>query len=161
MMPPLLSVKQQATPSKPQVFQDGILELLTPPPSPQTQPPTTSSPLDTLISHLLASKKSLSTIHDVQRANDLCTSTRTALEQTAITTARTSFLRSGITSQVSVLQHVHQNTSSTARQVKSEFESVIRDLDEADARLGATLEQLSGTFVEAKLRPEGRRRGIY
>lgn len=126
-----------------------------PPPSPQTQPPTTSSPLDTLISHLLVSKKSLSTIHDVQRANDLCTSTRTALEQTAITTARTSFLRSGITSQVSVLQHVHQNTSSTARQVKSEFESVLRDLDEADARLGATLEQLSGTFVEAKLRPEG------
>lgn len=56
---------------------------------------------------------------------------------------------------MSVLQHVHQNTSSTARQVKSEFESVIRDLDEADARLGATLEQLSGTFVEAKLRPEG------
>ena len=59
---------------------------------------------------------------------------------------------------MSVLQQVHQNTSTTARQVKSEFESVVRDLDEADARLRATLDQLRGTFVEAKLRPEGEER---
>ncbi|KAL2047319.1 hypothetical protein N7G274_001340 [Stereocaulon virgatum] len=125
--------------------------------SPQQQPValSTISPLDKLVTHLLASKKSLSTIEDVQRANDLCTSTRSAVEQTAVTTARTSFLRSGIMSQLGVLQRVHQNTSTTAKQINSEFESVVRDLDEADARLRATLDALRSTFVETKLRPEG------
>ena len=131
------------------------------PPSPKPQAPSnvsTSAPLETLVSHLLASKKSLSTINDVQRANDLCTSTRTALEQAAVTTARTSFLRSGILSQLSVLQDVHRSTSASARQIKSEFESVVRDLDKADSKLRATLDELRGTFVEAKLRPRGEER---
>ena len=47
----------------------------------------------------------------------------------------------------------------TARQGRAEFEAVVRDLDEADARLRDTLTKLRGTVVEAGLRPEdeGRR----
>ena len=114
-----------------------------------------SSPLERLIPHLVASKRSLSSIIHVQRANDLGTLTRDALRHSAVTTARTSFLHSGITSQVSVLHQVHQSSISTGLQVREEFESVVRDLDEANARLKATLDELRGTLVESKLRPEG------
>ena len=119
-----------------------------------TDPPV-SSPLERLIPHLVASKRSLSAIIYVQRANDLGTFTRDALRHSAVTTARTSFLRSGISSQISVLHQVHQSSLSTSLQVRREFETVVKDLDEANARLNATLDELRGTLVESKLRPEG------
>ncbi|CAD6564829.1 MAG: autophagy protein 17 [Alectoria sarmentosa] len=118
----------------------------------------TSSPLETLIPHLLASKRSLSSINHVWRANELCTSTRTSLEKSAITTARTSFLRSGIMSQLAVLQQVQRNTETTARQGKAEFQAVVENLDEADKRLRDTLGKLRSTIVEVGLRPEDEER---
>ena len=114
--------------------------------------------LDTLLPHLLASKRSLASITHVHRASALCASTRAALESSAITTARTSFLRSGIASQLNVLQHVCRNSERTARQGKTDFEAVVQDLDEADGRLRGTLDRLRETMVEAKLRPEGEER---
>ena len=36
-----------------------------------------------------------------------------------------------------------------------EFDAVVQDLDEADARLRGTLDRLRETMVEARLRPEG------
>lgn len=109
---------------------------------------------DGLISHLLAAKRSLSSISHVYRANNLCTSTRLSLEKSAILTARTSFLRSGITSQLDVLQQVQLNTQDTARQGREEFDAIVLGLDSADARLRKTLDTLRGTIVEAGLRPE-------
>lgn len=38
--------------------------------------------------------------------------------------------------------------------MRGEFESVVKGLDEANARLTATLDELRGTLVESKLRPE-------
>jgi len=72
-----------------------------------------------------------------------------------VTTARTSFLRSGIASQLDVLVRVQRSTQDTARQGKGKFEAVVRDLDDADEKLRDTLERLRGTIVEATLRPEG------
>ena len=135
-------------------------ELPASPPREQASPSNSSAPisLDILLHHLLASKRSLASITHVYRANALCTSTRSALETSAITAARTAFLRSGITSQLHVLDNVQRNTAGTAHTGKKEFEAVVRDLDEADGRLKGTLEMLRETMVEAKLRPEGEER---
>lgn len=111
------------------------------------------------MSHLLASKRSLSSINHVYRANELVTATRNSLESSVITCARTEFLRSGIDSQVEILTRVRNNTKGVAREGAAEFEAVIRNLDTAEGRLRETLNLLRETMVEASLRPEeeGRR----
>lgn len=111
------------------------------------------------MSHLLASKRSLSSINHVYRANELVTATRNSLETSVITSARTEFLRSGIDSQVQILTRVRTNTEGVAREGAAEFKSVIRNLDTAEERLRETLNLLRETMVEASLRPEeeGRR----
>ena len=126
------------------------------PPYPLHQLPTTTSTsdLESLVAHLLAAKRSLSSVSHVYRANELCSSTRRALEESALITARTTFLRSGITSQLGVLQQIQQGTLSTARRGKAEFEAATKDLDKAHTRLKGTLEKLRGTLVESVLRPK-------
>lgn len=113
----------------------------------------TETPLDTLVSHLLASKRSLSAVTHVYHANELVTSTRKSLETSIITSARTEFLRSGVDSQVRILDRVRKNTEGVANESATEFAAVIQKLDVADERLRQTLELLRGTMVEATLRP--------
>ncbi|KAL9637257.1 MAG: hypothetical protein Q9164_002302 [Protoblastenia rupestris] len=117
-----------------------------------------TNPLDALLPHLLASKRSLATIDQVYRANDLCTSTQAALEHSAVITARSSFLRSGITSQLGVLDAVQQRADNNARLVRTEFEDIVEGLDKAEKRLSGTLDSLRSTIVEAQLRPQGEER---
>jgi autophagy-related protein 17 len=62
--------------------------------------------LQTLVDHLLASKRSLTSINTVWRANEIVTSARSALEESVVLNARTEFLRSGILEQVKVLRKV-------------------------------------------------------
>ena len=129
-----------------------------PPPSPRSprrNPASTSaSPFESLIPHLLASKRSLSSVSSVYRANELCSSTRLALENAATITARTSFLHSGINSQLEILRRVHDSAANNAKQGRAEFDAVVRDLDEADRRLKGTMEDLKETAIEAGLRPK-------
>ena len=120
-------------------------------PPPSASP--ASTPLETLVSHLLASKRSLSSINHVVRANELVTSTRQSLETSVITSARTEFLRSGMDSQVKILIQVHANTEKTRQEGAEEFMAVTRSIDEADHRLKQTLDQLKQIMVEATLRP--------
>ena len=114
--------------------------------------------LDSLIPHLLASKRSLSSITSVYRANEICSSTRLALEQSATTIARTSFLRSSITAQLDLLHQVQGQTTGAAKEGRTQFESAVRSLDEADERLRGTLDLLRETIIEAGLRPEKEKR---
>ena len=118
-----------------------------------------SAPLESLVSHLLASKRSLSSINHVYRANELVTSTRKSLESSVITSARIEFLRSGIDSQVKILARIRNNTEGVAKEGAAEFKAVARNFNTADERLRETLDLLRGTIVEASLRPEeeGRR----
>ena len=118
-----------------------------------------STLLETVVSHLLASKRSLSSINQVYRANELVTATRNSLETSVMTSARTEFLRSGIDSQVQILTRVRNNIEGVAREGAAEFKAVIRNLDTAEERLRETLDLLRKTMVEASLRPEdeGRR----
>ena len=125
-----------------------------PPRSPAIISPS-NNPFETLLPHLVASKRSLSTVDLVYRANDLCTFTRSALETSAVTTARISFLCSGITSQLAVLEKVQQQTDKTVELAQAEFEDVVTGVGIAEGKLQHTLDGLRGTNVEAQLRPEG------
>lgn len=66
-------------------------------------------PLETLVSHLLASKRSLSSISTVWRANEIVTSAKHALEESVILNARTGFIQSGINEQLKILRKVRNS----------------------------------------------------
>ncbi|KAH7396000.1 autophagy-related protein 17 [Cadophora sp. MPI-SDFR-AT-0126] len=110
--------------------------------------------LDTLVTHLLASKRSLASISTVWRANEIVTSARSALEESAVLSARTGFLRSGISEQVKILRRVRGGIENVYKEGQRDFKNVIRTLDSANARLESTMDILRSTMVEAAFRPE-------
>ncbi|KAL8774308.1 MAG: hypothetical protein Q9209_001059 [Squamulea sp. 1 TL-2023] len=110
--------------------------------------------LETLVSHLVASKRSLSSIEHVWRANEIVTSTRIHLEASVITSALTSFLEAGITTQLHTLERVHAHSKAIANEGAEEYGEVLRTFDAADKRLRGTLESLRTTMFEHALRPE-------
>lgn len=111
--------------------------------------------LDTLISHLVAAKRSLSSINHVWRANEIVTSARSALEETVVVSARTGFLRRGLNNQLRLLYSVRTEVQEISLRGKTEFSTVLKSLDGADARLKRTLDTLRETIVHASFRPEG------
>ncbi|KAL4906723.1 hypothetical protein BDW74DRAFT_177032 [Aspergillus multicolor] len=117
----------------------------------ETSPPT----LETLISHLVAAKRSLSSINHVWRANEIVTSARSTLEESVVVSARTGFLRSGLNNQLRLLYNVRAEVEEISLRGRSEFAGALKSLDAADARLRKTLGLLRETIVHASFRPEG------
>ncbi|RDW59859.1 putative autophagy-related protein 17 [Coleophoma cylindrospora] len=110
-------------------------------------------PLQTLVTYLLASKRSLSSINTVWRANEIVQSARIALEESVVLSARTGFLRSGISEQVQILRRVRGGIENVYKEGQKDFKTVIRTLDAANARLESTMDTLRSTIVEAAFRP--------
>ena len=119
--------------------------------SAQEQISASTTTLDTLVAHLLASKRSLSSIHQVYRATSIVATTRETLQSCAIVSARSSFLRRSIVGQASILKKIHHGIEDTVQQAKDEFHAVLEDLDNAEARLRKTMEALQSTVVEEAL----------
>lgn len=111
--------------------------------------------LDTLISHLVAAKRSLSSINHVWRANEIVTAARSALEESVVVSARTGFLRRGLNNQLRLLYNVRAEVEEVSLRGRTEFSSVLKSLDAADVRLRKTLDLLQETIVHASFRPEG------
>ncbi|PIG80215.1 autophagy-related protein 17 [Aspergillus arachidicola] len=111
--------------------------------------------LETLISHLVAAKRSLSSINHVWRANEIVTAARSALEESVVVSARTGFLRRGLNNQLRLLYSVRTEVQEVSLRGRSEFATVLKSLDVADARLRKTLDLLRDTIVHASFRPEG------
>ncbi|PBP16165.1 kinase activator [Diplocarpon rosae] len=109
--------------------------------------------LESLVTHLLASKRSLASISTVWRANEIVTSARSALEESVVLSARTGFLRNGILEQVKILRKVKSGIESVYNDGQRDFKHVIRTLDSANTRLESTMNTLRSTMVEAKFRP--------
>jgi autophagy-related protein 17 len=78
-------------------------------------------PLETLVSHLLAAKRSLSSISTVWRANEIVTSARSALEESVVLSARTDFLRSGISEQAKILRKVRGRVENVYKDGQKDF----------------------------------------
>lgn len=89
--------------------------------SPSASQNITDIPLETLVSHLLASKRSLASISTVWRANEIVTSARTALEQSVKLSARTGFLREGISEQVKILRKVRAGVENVYNEGQKDF----------------------------------------
>jgi autophagy-related protein 17 len=92
-------------------------------------------PLDALVSHLLDSKRSLSSISTVWRANEIVTSARSALEESAILSARTGFLRNGVSEQVRILRKVRGGVENVYKEGQRDFK-VCHDLVKISASRG-------------------------
>ncbi|PYI08521.1 hypothetical protein BO78DRAFT_73919 [Aspergillus sclerotiicarbonarius CBS 121057] len=111
--------------------------------------------LEALISHLVAAKRSLSSINHVWRANEIVTSARSALEESVVISARTGFLRRGLNNQLRLLYSVRSEVKEVSLRGRSEFAGVLKSLDTADARLRKTLDLLRETIVHSSFRPGG------
>lgn len=111
--------------------------------------------LETLVSHLVAAKRSLSSINHVWRANEIVTTARSALEESVVVSARTGFLRRGLNNQLRLLYGVRAEVEEVSHRGRADFQSVLKELDAADARLRETLNTLRETIVHAAFRPEG------
>jgi autophagy-related protein 17 len=77
--------------------------------------------LETLVSHLLASKRSLSSVSAVWRANEILRSARSTLEESSVLSARTGYLRTGISEQVKVLRKVRSGIGDVYKFGKQDF----------------------------------------
>lgn len=110
-------------------------------------------PLKTLVSHLLASKRSLSSISSVLRANEIVTSARLAVEESIILDSRTAFLRRGISQQARILRKARNGVDHVFKEGERDFQETLRSLDAADNRLKKTMEVLRSTIVDAAFRP--------
>lgn len=116
------------------------------PPSPAAsfQAPT----IDGLISNLLASKRSLASIHHVHRATTILSTARAALESMTILSARTSYLQRSLTSQLKILRGVQFELEEAANNTQSEFNVVLTNLDTSHKRLEDTVQALRDTKIE-------------
>lgn len=110
--------------------------------------------LETLISHLLAAKRSLSSIHHVWRANEIVTASRSALEGSVVVSSRTGFLRRGLNNQLRLLYNVRSEVEEISYRGREDFSEALKSLDAADARLRSTLDLLRQTVVHASFRPK-------
>ncbi|KAB8069544.1 autophagy-related protein 17 [Aspergillus leporis] len=133
----------------------AISNNASPDPKPSQGQENAMPQLDTLISHLVAAKRSLSSISHVWRANEIVTAARSALEESVVVSARTGFLRRGLNNQLRLLYSVRTEVEDVSFRGRSEFATVLKRLDTADARLRKTLDLLRETIVHASFRPEG------
>lgn len=124
-----------------------------PSPSASLQKPTTQ--LEGLIAHLLASKRSLSSIHHVHRATTILSRARSDLETTTVLAARTTFLQRSLASQLKILRGVQFELEDIVHSSQSELGSILRELDDAGKRLEQTVHRLKDTKVESGFRSSG------
>jgi autophagy-related protein 17 len=122
-------------------------------PSASLQKQTTQ--LEGLIAHLLASKRSLSSIHQVHRATTILSKARSDLESTAVLTARTTFLQRSLTSQLKILRGVQYELEDVVHNGQAEFSSVLKELDDAGKRLEQTVQRLRSTKIDPGFRAAG------
>ncbi|RFU75722.1 autophagy-related 17 [Trichoderma arundinaceum] len=111
--------------------------------------------VDTLVNHLLVSKRSLSSMTLVLRADEIVTAARQSHEDTVMLAAQTGFLRNAIADQVVILGRVGKSLQATCEWGKKDFVKLVRRMDEVDGELEGTMEMLRGTVVDTALRPKG------
>lgn len=82
----------------------------------------TDIPIATLIQHLVDAKKALSSIGTLWRANEIVSAAQSALGESVILTARTGFLRTGISQQVRLLEKVRSGIQVVYDDGQTDFE---------------------------------------
>ena len=84
--------------------------------------PDIDIPIETLIDHLLNAKKALNSIGTLWRANEIVSTAQTALEESVVISARTGFLRRGITQQVRLVEKTRLGLGGVSRKGEDDFD---------------------------------------
>ncbi|KAL2433688.1 Autophagy-related protein 17 [Exophiala dermatitidis] len=131
----------------------------------QQHPSTRSSPsqsmdvaspaasVGTLVSYLVASKRSLGSIHLVHRATTILSDARASVESTTALLAKTTYLRRSLASQLKLLRAILFELETAAQGIQSEFQAVIKELDDTGARLLEAIDLLKQTRIEDAFKP--------
>ncbi|EXF84411.1 kinase activator [Colletotrichum fioriniae PJ7] len=115
-------------------------------------------PVETLVEHLLAAKRSLSSMTAVLRANEIATDARQAHEEAVVLYAETQFLRRAISEQLALLMKVRRGLKRTYDAGKRDFKHLVKTMDATNEKLQETMAMLKNTTVEAVFRPSGEER---
>ncbi|KEY72498.1 hypothetical protein S7711_05171 [Stachybotrys chartarum IBT 7711] len=111
--------------------------------------------VDTLVNHLLAAKRSLSSMEHVVRANELAVAAQHSHEDAAVLAAQAGFLRTSILDAAAVLLKVRRRLQATRDWGTRDFDKLVRAMDEMDGELSRTMDMLRNTDVQSVLRPKG------
>ncbi|EHK41549.1 hypothetical protein TRIATDRAFT_295417 [Trichoderma atroviride IMI 206040] len=114
--------------------------------------------VDTLVNHLLVSKRSLSSMTLVLRADEIVRAARQSHEDTVMLAAQTGFLRNAIADQVVILGRVGKSLQATCEWGKRDFVQLVKKMDQVDGELEGTMNMLRTTAVGTALRPKGEAR---
>lgn len=114
--------------------------------------------VDTLVNHLLVSKRSLSSMTLVLRADEIVRAARQSHEDTVMLAAQTGFLRNAIADQVVILGRVGKSLQATCEWGKKDFVQLVKRMDQVDGELEGTMDMLRTTAVGTALRPKGEAR---
>lgn len=114
--------------------------------------------VETLVTHLLAAKRSLSSMNHVLRANEIATAARGAQEEAALLSAQAGFLRGATLDQAAILVKVRRSLQATYDWGKRDFRVLVKAMDGVDDELGRTIEFLRTTDVNSILRPTDEQR---
>ena len=104
--------------------------------------------VETLLSYLVASKRSLGSIHLVHRATTILSEARASIESTTALLAKATHLRRLVNSQLRILRGVQFELETAAQAIQQEFQTVIKELDETGARLLQSIDLLTQTKIE-------------
>ncbi|KIW14866.1 hypothetical protein PV08_07651 [Exophiala spinifera] len=123
-------------------------------PSPSQSLHAASPPvnIETIVSYLVASKRSLGSIHLVHRATSILAEARASIESTTALLAKTTYLRRALASQLKTLRGVLEELDSAAQGIQHEFETIIQELDDTGARLLQCIDFLKETAIEEAFR---------
>jgi autophagy-related protein 17 len=91
----------------------------------------------------------------VARAHELVTHSRQLYEEAVVLSAQTTFLRSSINDQITLLNRVRKALLRTYDWSKTDFDQVIKQLDASGERLQKSMEMLRQTPVDPVFRPAG------
>ncbi|KAJ9633428.1 uncharacterized protein PV06_06776 [Exophiala oligosperma] len=120
-------------------------------------PPAT---VETIVSYLVASKRSLGSIHLVHRATNILTEARASIESTTALLAKTTYLRRSLASQLKILRGVQYELDSAAQTIQQEFQTIIQELDDTGARLLQCIDFLKETSIEEAFKSTTEAEGV-
>jgi len=109
-------------------------------------------PVEVLVEHLLAAKRSLSSMTLVLRANELATAARQAHEESVVLAAQAEYLRRAITDQAALLLRMRRSLQRAYDYGRRDFKQLVKRMDSSDQQLQAMMEMLRATQVEAIFR---------
>ena len=104
--------------------------------------------LSKLIAYLVSSKRSLSSINLVQRATNILEEAKVAIESATALSARSTYLRRSLASQVKILRGVHNELESAAQTTHTEVRMLVKELDNEDRQLEQSIQKLKDTPIE-------------